>query len=139
MAKSEATHRNISEQFFNQKIRYKMSDTKQKALDFLQSNTNIKEVFATSDGILFIKKADAINHAKVLDAENPKVETFGSTEAVKKEERKKLSIAELKAIKADAVTEYTKLFESAPDEKLSTKDIRKLVDAKKAELANENN
>lgn len=53
-----------------------MSDTKNKALDYFKSNADTKEVFATADGILFLKKADAVNHAKVLDAENPKVETF---------------------------------------------------------------
>jgi len=53
-----------------------MSDTKQKALDFLKSNADITEVFATSDGFLFTKKSDATEHAKTLTEDEPEVETF---------------------------------------------------------------
>ncbi|MEC3875940.1 hypothetical protein [Chryseobacterium salviniae] len=119
-----------------------MSEIKQKALDFFKSNAEIKEVFATSDGFLFTKKGDATDHAKVLDADNPKVERFGNTLTDFVEEtfeKAKLSIAELKAIKTKAVAEYTELFGFAPEQKLSAKDIQKLIDAKKAESSNENN
>lgn len=119
-----------------------MSDIKQKALDFFKSNAEIKEVFATSDGFLFTKKSDATDHAKVLNPDNPEVERFGNTlkDFVNETfEKSKLSIAELKAIKAKAVADYTELFGSAPNEKLSAKDIQQLIDAKNAESSNENN
>lgn len=119
-----------------------MSDIKQKALEFFKSNAEVKEVFATSDGFLFTKKSDAREHAKVLDADNPKVETLSNTGkdlANEDSDKPKLSPTELKAIKANAVAEYTKLFGSAPAGKLSAKEIQKLIDAKKAESPNENN
>jgi len=56
-----------------------MSDTKQKALDYLKSNADITEIFATSDGFLFTKKADATEHAKTLTEDEPEVETFTNT------------------------------------------------------------
>lgn len=119
-----------------------MSDIKNKALDFLKSNAEIKEVFATSDGFLFTKKPDATDHAKALDADNPKVERFGNTLTDFVEEtfqKAKLSISELKEIKTKVIAEYTELFGSAPDEKLSAKEIQKLIDAKKAEVTNAKN
>ena len=115
-----------------------MSDNKQKALDFFKSNADSKEVFATSDGFLFTKKADALEQAKVLNSEDPQFETFtNSTENFVEEvlTKAKLSIAELKVLKQNAVAEYTELFKVAPGEKLSGKEIQKLIDAKKTELA----
>ena len=110
-----------------------MSDNKQKALDFFKSNADSKEVFATSDGFLFTKKADALEQAKVLNSEDPQFETFkSSTEEFVQEvlEKSKLSIAELKELKNKAVAEYTQLFNEAPNGKLSAKEIQKLIDAK---------
>jgi len=107
-----------------------MSYTKQKALDYLKSNADITEIFATSDGFLFTKKADATEHAKTLTEDEPEVETFTSAE-IPKEETKKPSIAELKVLKEKIVAEYTELFKSAPDEKLTAKELQKLIDAEK--------
>ncbi len=53
-----------------------MADTKQKALDYFKSNADTKEIYATSDGFLFLKKADATEHAKALNADSPQVEKF---------------------------------------------------------------
>lgn len=119
-----------------------MSDTKQKALDYLKSNADTKEVFATSDGFLFIKKTDAVEHAKTLNADNPEVETFTNSADAKqnvvKDDTKKPNPAELKAIKDKAIADYTELFGTAPAANLSAKKIQELIDAKKEELAKQN-
>lgn len=127
-----------------------MENLKEKALEFFNSNANTNTVFATKDGTLFYKEADAKEHARVLDPENAAVETFErkaettaekTTEKAKTEGKttdKKLTVAELKAIKEAAVKEYTEVFGVAPDDKLSGAKIQELVDAKKAELANVN-
>lgn len=113
-----------------------MSDTKQKALDFFESNANTKEVFGTTDGFIFLKKVDALNHAKVLDADNPEIETFTNDEkSSKKDDAPKMSIAEQKALKDAAIAEYKELFGEDPDSKLSGAKIQELNDAKKVELA----
>jgi hypothetical protein len=106
-----------------------MKDLKQKALDFLESNATIKEIYATTDGFLFTKKADATTHAQALNEGEPIVETFYATEP--ETAPKKLSIAELKALKENTIQEYTALFEDAPDAKLSAKELQKLIDAEK--------
>ncbi|GGG47077.1 hypothetical protein [Epilithonimonas arachidiradicis] len=117
-----------------------MSDTKQKALDYLESNANIKEVFGTTDGFIFLKKGDALNHAKALDPDNPEVETFTRDEQpAKKDDAPKLSPAELKALKEKATAEYKELFGTDPDSKLSGAKIQALNDAKKAEIAQNQN
>ncbi len=46
----------------------------EKAEHYLAENENIKRVFATSDGFLFLEKKDAQNHAQTLD--DQKVQTF---------------------------------------------------------------
>ena len=110
-----------------------MSDTKQKALDFFESNADTKEIFATSDGFLFLKNSDATEHAKALNADNPEVETFTREEG--KSKAPKLSAAEYKELKERATAEYKELFGEEPDSKLSGAKIQELNDAKKAELA----
>ena len=110
-----------------------MKKTEEKALDYFKSNAETKELFGTTDGYLFIKKQDAVNHATTLNADNLDVETFTNGKS-EKEELKKLSIPELKALKEQAIAAYTELFEEAPDKKLSGKDIQKLIDEKRAEL-----
>lgn len=121
-----------------------MSDIKQKALDFLKSNAEIKEVFATSDGFLFTKKSDATDHAKVLDADNPKVESFTNngkktTDEKLENKKPKLSVAEYKELKEKATVEYKELFGTEPDANLSGVKIQELNDAKKAEVTNAKN
>lgn len=117
-----------------------MSDTKQKALDFLESNADIKEVFATSDSFLFIKKSDATEHAKTLNEDSPKVETFTRDQKKSKtDETPKLSPTEQKALKDSAIAEYKKLFGADPDAKLSGPKIQVLNDAKRTELENNKN
>lgn len=112
-----------------------MSDTKEKALDYLKSNAEIKEIFATKDGFLFTKKSDAVEHAKSVDADNPAVETYTREETVKDD----LSPAEKKALKDAAIAEYKELYGTEPDSKLSGVKIQELNDAKKTELANAKN
>ena len=111
-----------------------MSDTKQKALDYLKSNADTKELFATTDGFLFTKKHDATEHAVILEPDNPTVERY-TLDPAKPEsnEGTKPTIAELKLIKEKAVADYTELFGEAPDAKLSGAKIQQLIDAKKAE------
>ena len=139
-----------------------MSDTKQSALDYFKSNAETKELFATTDGFLFTKRSDAMNHAKTLDADHPSVETItndGETEKITAEQlvntvnagagsiapaktsdaKTKLSVAEYKELKDKATVEYKELFGADPDSKLSGAKIQELIDAKKAELANEKN
>lgn len=111
-----------------------MSNTKENALKFLDSNADIKEVHATEDGFLFVKKEDALNHAKTLNSDDPSVETF--KKELEEQKAPRLSVAELKAIKEKAIADFTELFNAAPDEKLSAKEIQKLIDAKKAEKPN---
>lgn len=114
-----------------------MSNTKQKALDFLESNADIKEVFASTDGFLFTKKSDAINHAKTLNDDHPEVETFSKDQPAK-DETKRLSVAELKALKVAVVAEYTELFKTAPDDRLSAKEVQKLIDVEKLKTQGQN-
>ena len=117
-----------------------MSDTKEKALDYLKSNAEIKEIFATSDGFLFLKNSDATEHAKALNADNPEVETFTRDEKPsKKDDAQKLSVAEYKELKEKATAEYKELFGAEPNSKLSGVKIQELNDAKKAELADAKN
>lgn len=117
-----------------------MTDTKQKALDFFESNADTKEIFATSDGFLFLKSSDATEHAKALDADNPEVETFTRDEKPsKKDDAPKLSVAEYKELKEKATAEYKELFGAEPNSKLSGVKIQELNDAKKAELADAKN
>jgi len=141
-----------------------MSDTKQSALDYFKSNAETKELFATTDGFLFTKRSDAMNHAKTLDFDHPSVETItndGETEKITNEQlvnavnagigaesiapaktsdaKTKPSVAEYKELKDKATVEYKELFGADPDSKLSGAKIQELNDAKKAELANEKN
>lgn len=53
-----------------------MSDTKKRALEYLESKPELTEIYATSDGFLFEKKYDATTHAKTLDETDPQVEVF---------------------------------------------------------------
>ncbi len=53
-----------------------MSYIKNKVSDFFKSEPNTKEVHATSDGFLFKKKIEAVDHAKTLNDDHPKVETY---------------------------------------------------------------
>ena len=104
-----------------------MSDTKQKALDFLESNAGIKVIFATKDGVLFTKKSDAVEHAKTVDADNPAVETYTREETVK-DDSSKLSPADKKALKDAAIAEYKEPYGTEPDSKLSGVKIQELND-----------
>lgn len=115
-----------------------MSTKNKNALDFFKSNPNVTEVYATTDGYVFVKKNDATSHAKTLNPDSPMVETIendGQPVEDKKEATAKLSVAELKALKDKATQEYTELFGSAPDSKLSGAKIQELNDAKKIENA----
>lgn len=125
-----------------------MSDINQKAKEFFKIHSEAKEVFATKDKFLFLKKADALNHAKTLNADSPSVETIknkGDQEPEPKKENsdKGLSPAEKKALKEKTIQEYTELFGEVPDEKLSAAKIQELIDSKKEALSkessNENN
>lgn len=46
----------------------------EKAEHYLAENENVKQVFATSDGFLFLEKKDAQNHAQTLS--DNEVQTF---------------------------------------------------------------
>ena len=48
--------------------------TAEKAKQYFEKNKNTKELFATSDGFLFLQKKDAQNHAQTL--EDSTVEEF---------------------------------------------------------------
>ena len=41
--------------------------TAEKAKQYFEKNKNTKELFATSDGFLFLQKKDAQNHAQTLE------------------------------------------------------------------------
>ena len=41
--------------------------TAEKAKQYFEENKNTKELFATSDGFLFLQKKDAQNHAQTLE------------------------------------------------------------------------
>lgn len=120
-----------------------MSDIKDKAKAYFNVNPEAIEVFASNDGFLFAKKADAVSHAKTLNPDNPAVETIKNKKDQPNEGKqdgagKNPSPAELKALKEKATQEYTELFGVAPDSKLSGAKIQELNDAKKIELANQN-
>ena len=107
-----------------------MADLKQKALDYLKSNADTKEVHVTTDGTLFLKLEYAKEHARTLDAEHPKVETFKKeVEATKADE----------ALDREAlVKQYTELYGKAPAQNAKDATILEKIEAKKAELANVN-
>lgn len=107
-----------------------MTDLKQKALDYLKSNADTKEVHVTTDGTLFLKLEYAKEHARTLDAENPKVETFKKeVEATKADE----------ALDREAlVKQYTELYGKAPSQNAKDTTILAKIEEKKAELANVN-
>lgn len=75
-----------------------MSNTKQNALDFLASNADTKEVYATTDGYLFLKKSEATEHARDIDCENVSVETFSP----EKKLEKPTEVEQIKNINPDA-------------------------------------
>ena len=52
--------------------------TAEKAKQYFENNKETKELFATSDGFLFLLKKDAQNHAQTLD--NSAVESYNSSD-----------------------------------------------------------
>lgn len=52
--------------------------TTEKAKQYLENNKETKELFATSDGFLFLLKKDAQNHAQTL--EDSDVESYNSSD-----------------------------------------------------------
>ncbi|UDQ55000.1 hypothetical protein LJF28_04860 [Chryseobacterium indologenes] len=117
-----------------------MSKNNKNAVEFFKTNPNVKEVFATTDGFVFVKKVDATNHAKTLNPDSPVVETIGNEQDQPADDKKentgkKLTPAEQKAFKEKATEEYTQLFGVAPEGNLSGPKIQELIDAKKADLA----
>ena len=52
--------------------------TTEKAKQYLENNKETKELFATSDGFLFLLKKDAQNHAQTLD--DSAVESYNSSD-----------------------------------------------------------
>lgn len=52
--------------------------TTEKAIQYLENNKETKELFATSDGFLFLLKKDAQNHAQTL--EDSAVESYNSSD-----------------------------------------------------------
>ena len=52
--------------------------TTEKAKQYLENNKETKELFATSDGFLFLLKKDAQNHAQTL--EDSTVESYNSSD-----------------------------------------------------------
>jgi hypothetical protein len=52
--------------------------TVEKAKQYFENNKETKELFATSDGFLFLLKKDAQNHAQTLD--NSAVERYNSSD-----------------------------------------------------------
>ena len=52
--------------------------TTEKAKQYLENNKATKELFATSDGFLFLSKKDAQNHAQTL--EDSAVESYNSSD-----------------------------------------------------------
>lgn len=115
-----------------------MSDINQKAVDFFKYKPTAPEVHATSDDILFEQKQHAVVHSQTLEDKNViTIKNDGKSFEVTVVPDKKLSPAELKAIKEQAIKDYTELFNAAPDSKLSGAKIQELIDAKKAELTNQ--
>lgn len=104
-----------------------MTDLKQKALDYLKSNADTKEVHVTSDGTLFLKESYAKEHARSLQTENPTYETF-------KREEKAAETLDREAL----VKEFTELYGKAPAQNAKDATILEKIEAKKAELANVN-
>lgn len=104
-----------------------MTDLKQKALDYLKSNADTKEVHVTSDGTLFLKESFAKEHARSLQPENPTYETF-------KRDEKVVETLDREAL----VKEFTELYGKAPAQNAKDATILEKIEAKKAELANVN-
>ena len=104
-----------------------MTDFKQKALDYLKSNADTKEVHVTTDGTLFLKESFAKEHARSLQPENPTYETF-------KRDEKAAKTLDREAL----VKEFTELYGKAPAQNAKDATILEKIEAKKAELANVN-
>lgn len=82
-----------------------MEEIKERALDYLQSNPHLKELYHTEDGFLFENKVDALTHAKSLNSDHPTIEIIKKETEAKKEQKsdKKLTPNELKALKEKKV------------------------------------
>lgn len=102
-----------------------MENVNEKAAAYFAQNQSCKEVFATKDGYLFEKKADATAHAVSLNAENPEVQTLESKKA---QSTKATNVQD-----ADLVKTYFELYEQYPSEALSNIELQELIDAKLAE------
>ena len=81
-----------------------MSDTKKRALEYLESKPELTEIYATSDGFLFEKKYDATTHAKTLNEADPQVEVFVRKSKVKKSVEVK-AIGEIEPIEGEIAVE----------------------------------
>lgn len=117
-----------------------MSDVNKRASDYFQSKPETKSLFYAKEDkeqFLFEKKQDAVNHAAEVNSDSPdviEIKNGGSNPT-----EQKLTPAELKALKDKAIAEYTEFFGETPKGNLSGAKIQALVDAKKAEIANEQN
>ncbi len=107
-------------------------------LKYFFANNFDNKVFSTSDETLFLHKQDAKVHSSTLE-DNDVLEHLRSDSKESIEPGKKLSLSEYKELKANATAEYKELFGNDPDSKLSGKELQKLNDAKKAEIANQQN
>ncbi|MBL7879168.1 MAG: hypothetical protein JNN23_04810 [Chryseobacterium gambrini] len=96
-----------------------MSDIKTKVSDFFKSEPNTKEVHATSDGFLFKKKTEAVDHAKTLNDDHPKVETFTNDDLPEPNPEQSEQLKK----------EYQDLFKELPAENLTDEEIENLINA----------
>lgn len=54
--------------------------SQKKAQEYLEINPNVKEVFFTTDGFIFLKESDAKNHSKTLG--NKKINKIERKESI---------------------------------------------------------
>ncbi|MGK7648415.1 hypothetical protein ACSQ7D_00165 [Capnocytophaga sp. G1920] len=74
---------------------------KEKAEQYFEENKEVKYLFATSDGFLFLQKKDAQNHAETL--EDKQVDTFT------REEKEMVGLENLENVEASETSESSEL------------------------------
>ena len=109
-----------------------MSKTQKKAQDYFAQNKGVKEVYATSDGFLFIQKQSANTHAATL--EKKEVQTFNSV-VTAESTAKKLSDFEKETAKIEA--DKKKAAKKVADAKKKAEAKKQADDAEKAKLNSE--
>lgn len=84
----------------------------EKAKQYLSENPNVKKIFATADGFLFLEKKDAQNHAETL--EDKQVLTFEAESEIEKEDNDSEDTYELLKVGVNKIAKRVKTINDIP-------------------------